>query len=134
MAVDWSLETNILQTWYIKNPFIDSHLKPKTGVLSSTRSINSYLLFCQTFLNYMETLLTQANKHPNQKPDDLTSFFFEKFALPGIKYCMFMASSLRLSLLIHMDAIKNRTHEPKHMPTPTQAMIYDQANLNTVCD
>ena len=42
------------------------------------------------------------------------------FDLPGMRYCMFMASSRSLSFLMHTAAKEKRMEEQRAMATPTQ--------------
>lgn len=47
--------------------------------------------------------------------------------VPGIRYCMFMASSRILSLLEQIAAALKRIALTSDHPTPTQATTYDQS-------
>jgi len=44
-----------------------------------------------------------------------------------MRYCMFMASSLSLSVLMQTAAKLNRIEAISARPTPIQATMYDQA-------
>jgi len=50
-----------------------------------------------------------------------------KACLPGIKYCMFIASSFSRSPLRQMAAAENSMAETSAHPTPIQATMYDQS-------
>ena len=43
--------------------------------------------------------------------------------LPGMRYCMFMASSLSLSFLMQTEAREKRVAENREQATPVQATM-----------
>jgi hypothetical protein len=47
--------------------------------------------------------------------------------LPGIRYCMFIASSFSRSPLRQIAAAENKMAETSVHPTPIQATMYDQS-------
>lgn len=51
----------------------------------------------------------------------------KKHCLPGMRYCMFIASSFSLSPRKQMAAAENRMADTREEPTPTHARMYDQS-------
>ena len=69
---------------------------------------------------YTNDILVSFNQQIKRigRPINHHSFFF--VTLPGMRYCMFMASSLSLSFLMQTAASENRMEEQSAIPTPTQ--------------